>query len=58
MNTVKQWYVKNQDEITWFLIGWLSMSCLDNLIRGSYGWAVFDAAVVYVNYKLRTVRAS
>jgi len=58
MNSIKRWYVYNQDAITWFLIGWLSLSCIDNLLNRHYGWAVFDAIIVYVNYKLRNVRLS
>lgn len=54
----RNWYVSNQDEITWFIIGWLCFSCLDNLIKGSYAWAAFDAVIAYFNYKLVTVRLS
>jgi hypothetical protein len=58
MNSIKRWYVNNQDAITWFIIGVLVVSCLDNLGRRDYIWAAFDAAIVYVNYKLRNVRLS
>jgi hypothetical protein len=56
MSQFRNWYVRNQDAITWFIIGWLSMACLDNLARGSYGWAVFDAVIIYINYKMRDFR--
>ena len=56
MNKVKQWYVINQDAITWFIIGWVSLSCINSLAKGSYGWAIFDAIIVYVNYKLSGIR--
>jgi len=52
----RDWYINNQDEITWFIIGWVSMSCLDNLVRGSYGWAAIDAAIAYLNYRMYNVR--
>ena len=58
MGQFRNWYVRNQDAITWFLIGLLFMSCIDNLSRGSYGWAAFDAIIVYVNYKFREFRMS
>lgn len=56
MNTFRRWYVCNQDAITWFIIGILSLSCLSNLFKGDYIWATIDAAIIYVNFKLRNVR--
>jgi hypothetical protein len=56
MNTFKQWYVRNQDAITWFIIGWLSLSCVNNLSNQHYVMALFDAVIVYANYKLAGVR--
>ncbi len=56
MNKFKQWYVSNQDAITWFLIGWLSFAGLDNLARGNYIWAGVNFALAYFNYKMSKVR--
>lgn len=56
MDAFRNWYVRNQDSITWFLIGWLTLSGINSLARGSYGWAIFDFVLVYVNYKLSNVR--
>ncbi len=53
---MRDWYVRNQDAITWFLIGWLAFAGLDNLINGEYLWAAIDAALIYLNYKLIKVR--
>ena len=53
---MRNWYIRYQDEITWFLIGWLSMATLDALMRGEYGWAAFDAFFAFVNYKMASVR--
>ena len=58
MNTFRRWYICNQDAITWFIIGILSMSCLSSLSKGNYVWAAVDAAIIYVNFKLRNVRMS
>ena len=52
MNKFRDWYISNYDAITWFIIGWLSFSLLDNLLRGQYLWALVDAAIIYINYKL------
>ena len=58
MNSFKRWYVYNQDAITWFIIGVLFVNCIDALANRSYMWAAFDAAMLYINYKLRNVRLS
>ena len=58
MTAIKQWYARNQDSITWFLIGWLSLSCLNRLAEGSYIWAMVDAVLVYINYKLSGIRVT
>jgi hypothetical protein len=56
MSEFRNWYVRNQDAITWFIIGWLSLSCIDNLTNGSYFWAAFDAVIVFINLKLNDIR--
>ena len=56
MNEFKNWYVRNQDAITWFIIGWLALAGINSLARGDYIWAVIDVVLIYTNYKLRNVR--
>lgn len=56
MGQFRNWYVRNQDAITWFIIGWLAFSGIDSLVRGQYFWAGLDAFLIYVNYKLNSVR--
>jgi hypothetical protein len=48
----RNWYIRNQDAITWFLIGWLVYGGLDNLATGRYGWAALSFACAYANYKI------
>jgi hypothetical protein len=57
MNAFKQWYIRNQDAVTWFLIGWLTFAGLDSLAQGNYIWAAVSFALAYANYALRRVRA-
>lgn len=52
MSNFRNWYIRNQDAITWFIIGWLSFSCLDNLASGQYLWAALSGGLAYFNYKL------
>ena len=56
MSGFKSWYVRNQDAITWFIIGWLSFALLQDIITGDWVWAAINAALIVFNYKLRTVR--
>lgn len=55
-DSFRNWYIYNQDAITWFIIGWLTFAGIDSLARGHYFWAVFDFALVYFNYKMSKVR--
>lgn len=52
----RNWYVRNQDAITWFLIGWLTLAMIDNIVKQEYIWAVVQAVLIWVNYKLSKVR--
>lgn len=56
MDTIKNWYVRHQDAITWFIIGFLTMGTGNSLAQGNYGWAAITAFLIWTNYKLRTVR--
>lgn len=52
MNNFKLWYLKNQTEITWFLIGWLVLSGFENLGQGNYTGAAISFGIAFLNYKL------
>ena len=56
MSGFSNWYVRNQDAITWFLIGWLTFAGIDDLVRGHYLWAAINFAIAFVNYKMRDFR--
>lgn len=56
MSNFSNWYIRNQDAITWFMIGWLVYACGDAVSEGRYGWAVFNAALAYANYAMRNFR--
>jgi hypothetical protein len=49
---IRYWYLKNHVEITWFLIGWLTIAGLQDLAIGNYSGALFSFALVAVNYAL------
>jgi hypothetical protein len=55
-NDFYRWLNQNDQKISWFVIGWLCMASLQAFIIGDYFWAVFDAALAYVNYKLTSIR--
>ena len=52
MNSIKAFFLRNQKEITWFLIGVLTLSGLQDLGQGNYIGALISFALVYINYKL------
>jgi hypothetical protein len=52
MNSFRQWYLKNQTEITWFLIGFLTLSGLQDLGHGNYVGALVSFGLVWLNYAL------
>jgi hypothetical protein len=52
MGQFRNWYVRNQDAITWLLIGWCTFAGLENLINGQYLWAAINFVIAYANYKM------
>jgi hypothetical protein len=54
-NEITRWWTRNHLEITWFIIGWLALATLDQLINGNYIWAAINAFLLWANYKLRKV---
>lgn len=52
----REWYIRYQSEITWFLIGWLCFAGIDNILNSQYFWAVINFALAYANYKLDRIR--
>jgi hypothetical protein len=56
MNKFKQWYVTNQDAITWFSIGFFTAQGVYELATGDYVWAGISFVIAYANYGLRRVK--
>lgn len=46
----RSWYIRNQDAISWFLVGLLTGQGFDQLGRGNYGQAAISFALAYANY--------
>ena len=46
----RQWYLRNQTEITWFLIGWLALGGLYDFLRGEYVGAIVLWGIAVINY--------
>jgi hypothetical protein len=53
MNKFNQWYVTNQDAITWFLIGALTVQGLYELALRDYVGAGISFVLALVNYLIR-----
>jgi hypothetical protein len=52
MENFVQWYRSNSVEITWFIIGWLTLGAIDAALHENYEFVLIDMALIYVNYKL------
>jgi hypothetical protein len=48
----RQWYLKNQNEITWFLIGFLIAAAVHLFNKGEYTDAGFSLLMAFANYLL------
>jgi hypothetical protein len=48
----KFWYLKNQNEITWFLIGFLFATAVHSFSTGNYVDSAFSLILVVANYYL------
>ena len=46
----RQWYLRNQVQITWFLIGWLTFGGFINFGQGRYTEAIVLWVIALVNY--------
>jgi hypothetical protein len=58
MENFKNWYVRNQDAITWFVIGFLTTGMLQSLAAEEYGSAAFSAALIILNVGMIKVKIS
>jgi hypothetical protein len=50
MDKIRSWYLRNYTEITWFLIGFLTLAGFQELSRGDYTSAVISFGLAWVNY--------
>lgn len=46
----RSWYLRNYVEITWFLIGWLTIVGLQDLSVGNYVGCAISWTFAYINY--------
>ena len=52
MNQIRQFFYRYRTEITWFLIGWLTLSGFNDLAQGNYLGAVISFGLAYLNYAI------
>lgn len=52
MSKFASWWNRNDSNITWFLIGWITWGFTDALARGNYAFAVLDAVLIVANYMM------
>jgi len=56
MENFRNWYIRNQDAITWFLIGLLTGQGFDQLSRGNYVSAAVSFGFAYLNFAVSRIR--
>lgn len=56
MENFRMWYIRNQDAISWFLVGFLTMGGLTELGKENYLTALIDFGLAYTNYYFTRVR--
>jgi len=52
--SISQWYIENNVEVTWYVLGILTMSVMDSLIKREYSAAGFIFVLMIANYLLRS----
>jgi hypothetical protein len=52
LTNFRNWYLKNQNEITWFLIGFLIAAAVYSFSKGEYEDAGFSLLMAFANYYL------
>jgi hypothetical protein len=50
MNSIKEWFDRNQTLITLFIIGWMTVGGIESLVVGNYIWAVIYFLCVCLNF--------
>jgi len=54
MSAFREWYIKHQDAITWFVIGVCVMAGLSSLAVGNYTNALVNFFIAGLNYALNS----
>jgi hypothetical protein len=52
LDNFRSWYLKNQNEITWFLIGFLIAASIHSFSIGEYEDMGFSLLLAFANYYL------
>ena len=52
MNRFTNWYRKYYNEITWFIVGWLSLDAVYDFSRGNYVGILINAGLIWLNIHL------
>jgi len=50
MNQFRSWYLRNYTNLTWFLIGFMTLDLLNNLGKEQYTDALIDLGIVVLNF--------
>lgn len=49
MDKFRDWYLRNWESITWFLVGFMTLNAINHLARGQWEGAVLDMLIIFIN---------
>jgi hypothetical protein len=50
MENFRNWYLKNQDSVSWFLVGLMTGGAIESLSKGQFMWTALYVVLAYINY--------
>jgi hypothetical protein len=56
MENFRSWYIRNQDAISWFFVGWFTAMGVDQLACEMYGSAASCFAIAGINWYMTRQR--
>jgi hypothetical protein len=56
MDKIIEWLRTYSDELSWWVIGWLSFAVIDCVVRENWEFAIINTVLAYFNYRLWKAR--
>jgi hypothetical protein len=53
MNKIRTWYLQHRQQITWFILGWLTLSFISSLANGDFVNASIAGGLILLNVVIK-----